>query len=87
MTSFIYIGDPRDHFRMTTRDEKGRKLRESKRVMTPDHDQVGRSTTIFGYDFVLNGDPVEVDAKTAAKLSNNAHFVEVKAKAKRGKTK
>lgn len=33
-----------------------------------------RETTTLGYTFTLNGDPVEVDEFTAAKLAGNRHF-------------
>ena len=42
---------------------------------------------VFGYEFELDGDAVEVDDKFANKLAGNSHFTEVTGKKKAAKKK
>lgn len=76
MAAFIFIGD-----------EKGR----GSRVRTDDGEYskmisvVDRSDPLLRrkYTFELNGEPVEVDDATAAKLAGNSHFKQAAKKSAR----
>ena len=55
---------------------------------SPEHDEEGRETVVFGYAFVLNGKPVTVDDPVVeAKLEGNNHFEEVVSKRKKSRVK